>query len=278
MKSKLLNIIQPKKWTVLVVVYLNTINTPAQIIYTDIEPDYKSENIGDFYNLDLNNDGIIDFTLKSDDGLPYQISAEPNQETNRVNAIIGMGIELSYYVLTLPLDEGSILSSVNPNQFHPGYGIMLSSQDCSSDPDWCYILWGGKTDKYLGLRFLINGQTHYGWARLDVTSNTQWIIKDYAYNATPNEPIHTGQMVLGLEESNLQKIKAIVSNGQISILNLTNRIKFNLYTINGKKISHGDLGQGNSDINVQNLISGIYFIELSTNDSNSIITKKFIIP
>ena len=42
-----------------------TIDTESIIIYTNIEPDFTSDNIGDSYNLDVNNDDIVDFTLSS---------------------------------------------------------------------------------------------------------------------------------------------------------------------------------------------------------------------
>ena len=45
------------------------------------------------------------------------------------------------------------------------------------------------------LSFLISGNTHYGWIRLDVNSTVDTvIIKDYAYEATPDAAIDAGEM------------------------------------------------------------------------------------
>jgi hypothetical protein len=49
---------------------------------------------------------------------------------------------------------------------------------------------------YLGLKFRVNGQTRYGWARLNV--RTQGVsmtaqITGYAYEAVVNKPIVAGQ-------------------------------------------------------------------------------------
>src|SRR5690606_20158225 len=53
--------------------------------------------------------------------------------------------------------------------------------------------WNNTTDKYLGLRFKVSGQTHYGWARLDVDMTTgAFTIKDYAYNGAANQSLVTG--------------------------------------------------------------------------------------
>lgn len=59
--------------------------------------------------------------------------------------------------------------------------------------------WSGNAkDRYLGVRFLINGQTHYGWIRMTVTipSNPKIFmtatITGYAYETIPNKTILAG--------------------------------------------------------------------------------------
>ena len=65
-------------------------------------------------------------------------------------------------------------------------------------------MWGGSaqgpfvnvTDGYLGLKFDINGATHYGWARFDVsTSGINTIdatLTGYAYESLAGAPVHIG--------------------------------------------------------------------------------------
>ena len=59
-----------------------------------------------------------------------------------------------------------------------------------------YGNWGGNpANRYLGVRFLINGQTHYGWVRLTVTTEPRGFsaeITAYAYETTPNKRILAG--------------------------------------------------------------------------------------
>jgi len=58
---------------------------------------------------------------------------------------------------------------------------------------------GGKGvwNRYLGLKFLINGEVHYGWARLRVSVKVKyeinWTLTGYAYETIPNKPIITGK-------------------------------------------------------------------------------------
>jgi hypothetical protein len=56
-------------------------------------------------------------------------------------------------------------------------------------------------DRFLGLRFVIDGKTHYGWAVLNVKAaapghipNLHVALLGYAYNTVPNEAIHAGQV------------------------------------------------------------------------------------
>jgi hypothetical protein len=51
--------------------------------------------------------------------------------------------------------------------------------------------WIDTTNRYLGLKFIINGQTHFGWARLSITDLTGRLT-GYAYETAPNTQIIEG--------------------------------------------------------------------------------------
>jgi hypothetical protein len=64
----------------------------------------------------------------------------------------------------------------------------------------CAGLWNNLKNRYLGLKFTINGTTHFGWARLNVTCTTMYgnhkvtgVLTGYAYETIPNKPIVTGK-------------------------------------------------------------------------------------
>ena len=58
---------------------------------------------------------------------------------------------------------------------------------------------GNVKDRYVGLKFVINGETHFGWARFNVQirqplkGNLQAILTGYAYETVPNAPIMAGK-------------------------------------------------------------------------------------
>lgn len=46
---------------------------------------------------------------------------------------------------------------------------------------------------YLGLKFKIEGEVHYGWARVNTTDHASNYLTGYAYETIPNKPIITGK-------------------------------------------------------------------------------------
>ncbi|MEO6347607.1 MAG: hypothetical protein ABIO60_06825 [Aquaticitalea sp.] len=166
------------------------VKNESLIIYTDIEPDFASENMNDFYSLDLNNDATVDFTLTTsyDDRLEITSS-------NDVNGIVAV-YNLDPDILPLEINTKILNAFFSTNGEYGSYmvGGFFEIGNCFGEvEDDCFYDWKDKNDKYLGLRFVVEGNTHYGWARLNVTNQTDWVIKDYAYNAIPYKPILAGQ-------------------------------------------------------------------------------------
>ncbi len=58
--------------------------------------------------------------------------------------------------------------------------------------------WGNKGPRYLGVKFLIKGETHYGWIRMSVTrrnhhaQSLNGTITEFAYETTANKTITAG--------------------------------------------------------------------------------------
>ena len=63
--------------------------------------------------------------------------------------------------------------------------------------------WGYVGSRYLGVRFLINGQIHYGWIRMSIDWAHRMIgtITEYAYETTPNKAITAGATRNGADDS-----------------------------------------------------------------------------
>ena len=181
----------------------------AQVTYTDVDPDEAYAGAGESYNLDLNNDGTTDFVISIDSNIyPGMFSTGTYGET------------FSGLVRSVNIDaaagNGVIGSTSGANAFNayaligPGMSFISSSQLILDAffgvvdyplPGSIYYYgvfgnWVDVENKYLGLRFEDAGETYYGWARLDCGADyLSFTIKGYAYNATPDTPIETGEMV-----------------------------------------------------------------------------------
>jgi hypothetical protein len=66
---------------------------------------------------------------------------------------------------------------------------------------------------YLGLKFTIKGQVHYGWARLGYISANHPAkakLTGYAYETIPNKPIVAGK-THGRDEATLGRLAQVAS-------------------------------------------------------------------
>lgn len=73
-------------------------------------------------------------------------------------------------------------------------------------------LWSNVTNRYVGVRFSIDGATHYGWIRMTVSDTRRPItatITGYAYETVADQPIKAGQ--LNDEASNLLPLGPIAA-------------------------------------------------------------------
>ncbi len=56
----------------------------------------------------------------------------------------------------------------------------------------CEGPWLNVKNRYLGLKFIIKGKDHFGWARLTTTGRIA-LLTGYAYETIPNKPIIAGK-------------------------------------------------------------------------------------
>jgi len=149
----------------------------------------------------------------------------------------------------------------------------LNYKNCSfSIGNWCDV------DAYLGLRFNIDGGVHLGWARLEVDQNsTTYIVKEFAYNETPGEPINAGQKTLGLEDKFYSNTRIVALNKSIAIYNLPSTTNYKLFSLTGQSVLEGRIENDTDVIEANTLSNGIYIVELTDVNSKAVIRKKIVL-
>jgi hypothetical protein len=166
----------------------------AKIVYTKAH-----KEIGRYgapkYTLDLNHDGIADFTInwEHQTSIIWQfLWASGSGTRNQVLGHGGGGTFRATYAAALKAG-----TSIGTKDKFYKHGIMVHMVGgTKSSYQVSGTSWGGGANRYLGLKFWINGKVHYGWARLSVkcqrTGSTA-LLTGYAYETIANKPIIAGK-------------------------------------------------------------------------------------
>lgn len=240
----------------------------GQIVYTDVTPDFVG-TFGDEFFLDLNQDAINDFKFT---GYAGSFSSIMSMDTLTAgNSVLGSN---NYLVYPFALSSGAVISAGQTEWQDYQYQNLNSGylNNCVVG-NWC-----SETNKFLGLRFTIAGNTHYGWARMDADwSSGNFVVKDFAYNQTADESIMAGEGTLGLESSELNAAKIVVLNNTIGLYDLTEAVNYRLFDISGKEVLAGDIRAKTHTIDASGVSAGMYILVLNGIESQSFISKKVIL-
>jgi hypothetical protein len=165
--------------------------TEAKVVYTKTHQ--LLHGLRHSLDLDLNNDGRSDFRLAIEVAVGSYgagfLAVFPLSNSVRVNskgaaaypAGVRIGPKDRYYRPPKTI-YGTLME----------YGCFYKSR-CRSDGNWLKV-----ENQYLGLAFVIDGKTHYGWARISATTVPPYNhpsarLTGYAYETIPNKPIITGK-------------------------------------------------------------------------------------
>lgn len=180
-----------------------TVPPGSTIIYTDVNPDSPISG-NSVYSLDLNNDGIYDFNFNSFSQLiKCNTRNMMNDREDAINVTIpgGNNNGIIFFLnqnYAACLDSLTMINSAGKWSYVTAQSLtMYSLSTCVSESHNSYGYWyilGGNLDKYMGLKLIKDSKVYYGWVRLYLnTYLRKLIVKDYAYNSTPNQPILAGQ-------------------------------------------------------------------------------------
>lgn len=290
--------------TTLIVLTLVMINqiANAQIIYTDVNPDVISPKNKSFsYYLDLNNDGISDFVVTHTvDKYSGGSNCNGTKTSNSItispygsNQILDYSLgKVSQFSTNSLVSSSSITWSNSANQV-----IRLAHYAC--DPwirSWYYFEdgWSPATDGYVGLKFIANGNTYYGWLRMSTVSDaSQFTIKDYAFDNTPDHSILTGNATGAIKAPD-NYTREVMKDFQVDVypnplsssttisfsLSQSQKISLKIFDMNGKlvkAIADKMFESGDQQIkwNTLDVKAGIYLLRMEgTNYSE---TKKLVV-
>ena len=268
----------------------------AQVVYTDVNPDYLLTGNFNSYSLDLNNDSFEDFTLTAIDTLISYVSSGYTYNAQITGAALRNPVLSNSWLINTssglpnPLSQGDNIgnSGFFASSYSSSVGVPIVAQF-----DYEYLLNGVTISSYnstfgdfsfdqegiLGLKFNINGSIHYGWARIEVTSSGSISIKDYAYESTPDSSIIAGDNGSGLVgvSSNLDDIEITMLNNNLQVLNNSSykELQLTVTNISGQTVINSQLNNSTETIGMNEFASGIYLVKVNS-ESKSYIKKIYV--
>jgi hypothetical protein len=185
----------------------------AKVVYTPAHLPILQN--GGPVEFDLNHDGINDFQLswvyttekrrRPEGFFQSSMLVAPAQPSNRVRISKGKN-----FIAAAALKKGENVGGRSP--FQPGNSAMDMWACVGGTSGGCGGFWPQKKQAYLGLKFVIRGQTHFGWAHIRMTGtgiNGPTIV-GYAYETVPNRRIITGATT-GSEDASVEESNATLT-------------------------------------------------------------------
>jgi hypothetical protein len=146
-------------------------------------------------SIDINGDGVADFQFKVTSFSGYHVGL---WRSAWVQPLAGGGVvgEPGYHLQTSYASALVRGAEIGPAvHFASRGGTLIEgkfSADCTTltcgSGSGLFGNWGNVSNRYLGVKFPIDGETHYGWVRLTV-SGPAVQINGYAYETIPDKPI-----------------------------------------------------------------------------------------
>ncbi len=259
-----------------IVFVLMPIIISAQITYTDINPDVtttlnENQTITSLVSIDFNGDNTEEYNFRWD-YFGGQWFLHMTYSGN--NEMAGATSPAGGYDIT-PLTGGTAIDS------------NLTYDNDIPEPfigDFSNTNFMGLEDRYVGCKFVLGGNTHYGWVRVNLDNDLNFTVKDYAYEETPNTVIIAGEGgdTASVNDLNFDQYFNYYYNLVSDKLFL--KIKKNIlvesimvYNLLGQKAtSNYQLLNSKIEMDMQGLDSGVYFIKIQT-ENRQVLTKKIII-
>jgi hypothetical protein len=160
----------------------------GEIIYTRTHHVIRN---GSSYQLDLNQDGTTDLSIQNKYFHSCTTGGTCRTSENLIAKLPLTNQVVHNFYGAVAMKGGM---RIGPGYaFHGGKETMVNAGRLS----YPYGSWVNVKDRYLGIKFKIKGQTHYGWARLSVQVELPLTITatltGYAYETIPNKPIIAGK-------------------------------------------------------------------------------------
>ncbi|MDO5760322.1 MAG: T9SS type A sorting domain-containing protein [Bacteroidota bacterium] len=258
-----------KRILLIAMLFSAVMSANSQVVYTNLESNpvvinsYNSE-----YEINLMG-GETEFSIQN-----YANYGEAIYFACFSSGSAIVGTTTDYNANVNILSEGTPISQSSSFWGHDqalgvGFGILYLPNS--------YESWIASGINYVGFKFQNGSNTHYGWAKLSLEGsgeNTAVKLYGYAYQSTPNTSITAGETGGTSSLENEIESKFLVypnpANNVLNIETIDNIQNISIINSIGQEV----LTSNSTRINIENLNSGVYFLNIVTNEG--IARQKFI--
>ncbi len=249
------------------VISLGISRTQASIVYTDIADATVSYSTS--VNIDFNNDASPEFTLSDQGGgSPDPVMAGTMFDDTMLNFMTWSSAE--DWDVFKNLSYGTSIGAASG--FY-AYG------DCYFNPFWATNIFPSASDQYLGVKFKIGSNWHYGWVRVNLAANGQLTVKDYAYENTPGTAINAGATsTTGVETAASEGSVSMSPNPFTDIVTVTCASPVRelvLSDVNGRVLKRTSFVSSPYEVRIdlRDLPAGMYVITVKTDNPEPVIRQ-----
>jgi len=259
----------------------------AQIIYTDVNPDYVLDTNLETYSLDINNDGTPEAIFLMYNGVISSSIAAYGVALYSSSNSVGVVGNYGYYNWNGSSTSFGVLSAlddnvtVDINANFMSYGFAGLEAFYVNNPGSVLTIpeWFGKDDKYMGIVFSDGVSVNFGWMRCSMNNDgTIFTIKDYAYNSQNNAPILTGATTpVGLEEVSAEQIHIQQRGSKVNVL-LAGDLKggsVKVFNATGQLVHEEVIAGSQVRLDLSDKEGGVYSI--SVQNGATVSSKKIIL-
>lgn len=169
----------------------------AKIVYTPANVSIPPQTYYPPVFLDVNHDGVNDFSFVNYSAFNFKWG---NVYLEVFPLVKGNGFRGQKGCASALRAGDRIGAQGQFAEFGQNLAAFSSYHSSQKNTSHFFCAWAndgkGLKNRYLGLRFLIKGETHFGWARLNVRVKEAWFygtLTGYAYETVPNKPIIAGK-------------------------------------------------------------------------------------
>ncbi|EDM43737.1 hypothetical protein SCB49_09105 [unidentified eubacterium SCB49] len=235
------------KYGALSVAIAGVADATGQVVYTDVDPDFAG-SAGSSFAIDFDGDGNDDITiLQANNGAVDMTQVDAGTNGVVVNSS-------GPYFYTTPLASGTLIDDSSPfNSFGSlCYGVgYTGSYFCGSGPG------------FAGVKFEVDGETHYGWIGLESIDSSNFTVFDYAYNPVANEGVEAGDMTLGVTNQDFNNFEHFINNDVLTLKASTALENVVIYNISGQVVLNKALSSLTETVDLSAQASGVYIAKVS---------------